>query len=351
MTDKNVKIFDVGEVVDAIQFLEQGKILVFPTETSYGLGCDATDQSAVDKIFKIKGRASDKPLLVVVPDVAMAKKYLAWNNLLEDLTKKYWPGALTIVGEYRATSPFKGRVGVGSRINGFVRNVALRQNLRKNQTKAEVILWRGLSDKKLGGLKFRHQHGVGPYVADFYQSDSKIIIEVDGDIHFSDEKNVLKDNKRKEYLEQNGYQILRYNNVDIFNNLSGVLDDIYYLCDKRLRDPLLISPLKGGESHGDLANGVVAKDGTVAVRVTANPFLKSLTEKFGRPIVATSANLSGAGEIYNGSEAIKIFENLKNKPDAIVDAGVLSKNLPSTIVSVVGNELKILRQGGIKIKI
>jgi L-threonylcarbamoyladenylate synthase len=56
--------------------LLNGKTVIVPTETSYGLGCDAVNQSAVDAVFAIKGRPSDKPLLVVVPTIAMAKKYL-----------------------------------------------------------------------------------------------------------------------------------------------------------------------------------------------------------------------------------------------------------------------------------
>ena len=427
-----MNIVEAKKINQIIDLVKSGKVVIFPTETSYGLGCDATNQSAVDKIFAIKGRVGDKPLLVVVPDIKMAKKYLKWNTTLDNLAQKYWPGALTMVGEYDVRAPLsisplaggegdgetraplsisslaggegdgetrapllapplseggngnaartclsgcgngnapslckKGRAGVGFRLAAFFRTKSLRQSLRKDQTKAEKILWNGLRDKKLGGLKFRQQHGIGPYIADFYQSDSKIIVEVDGDIHFSDEKNALKDNRRKEFLEQNGYQILRYNNVDVFNNLSGVLDDIYYLCNKRLRDPLLISPLKGGESEltasdptlafpflqreGKLANGVVAPDGTVAVRVSADSFLQSLTKKLGCPLVATSANLAGAGEIYDSQELIKIFENADNAPDAIVDAGILPKNLPSTIVSVVGNTINILRQGEVKI--
>ena len=86
---------------EALEYLESGKTVVFPTETSYGLGCDATNQSAVDMIFKIKGRKSDKPLLVVVPTIEMAKEYIEWSSLLEKLSKLYWPGALTVVGKVR----------------------------------------------------------------------------------------------------------------------------------------------------------------------------------------------------------------------------------------------------------
>jgi len=84
---------------EAIKYLKNGKTIIFPTETSYGLGCDATNQEAVDKIFKIKGRRGDKPLLVVVPTVEMAREWLEWTPLVEKLAEKYWPGALTIVSK------------------------------------------------------------------------------------------------------------------------------------------------------------------------------------------------------------------------------------------------------------
>lgn len=191
-----VKIFDKNNLSEAVETLQSGQTIVFPTETSYGLGCDAANQEAVDKIFKIKGRKSDKPLLVVVPNVEMAKKYLVWNDLLEDLSKKFWPGPLTIVGEY---------------------------------------------------------------------------------------------NKKE-----------------------------------------------------DLARGVVAADNTIAVRVTNFPLTKFLSEKLNRPVVATSANLADAGDVYD-SKKIAI------KPDILVNGGKLPHNAPTTIVSVIGGNLKILRQGQIKI--
>ena len=90
---------------EAIKYLKSGKTVIFPTETCYGLGCDATNQSAVDRIFQIKGRRQDKPLLIVVPNVEMAKEYLEWTLLLEELAIKHWPGALTIVGKYPPSAP------------------------------------------------------------------------------------------------------------------------------------------------------------------------------------------------------------------------------------------------------
>lgn len=77
--------------------LQKGGVVVYPTETCYGLGADATNQKAVDKIFAIKKRQKDKPLLIVVPDPEMIKHYIAWTPELEKIAHKYWPGPLTVV--------------------------------------------------------------------------------------------------------------------------------------------------------------------------------------------------------------------------------------------------------------
>jgi L-threonylcarbamoyladenylate synthase len=113
-----------SNVHDIVRDLAAGKAVVFPTETSYGLGCDARNQNAVDKIFFIKGRPADKPLLIVVADTEMAKKYLVWNELTEKIANKYWPGPCTVIGEYNKSEPLaKGVVGrdntVAIRVSSF----------------------------------------------------------------------------------------------------------------------------------------------------------------------------------------------------------------------------------------
>lgn len=77
--------------------LLNGQVIIYPTETTYGIGCDAYNQTSVDKIFAIKERPKNKPLLVLVDSVENAKKYLVWNGNLNNLAKKYWPGPLTII--------------------------------------------------------------------------------------------------------------------------------------------------------------------------------------------------------------------------------------------------------------
>lgn len=85
------------DIQEIINLLEEGKTLVYPTETVYGLGCDATNQEAVDKIFTIKKRQQEKSVLMIVADLAMILDYVEWTSKLQELSDKYWPGPLTIV--------------------------------------------------------------------------------------------------------------------------------------------------------------------------------------------------------------------------------------------------------------
>ncbi len=106
--------------------------------------------------------------------------------------------------------------------------VDYRRELRQNATEAERLLWPHLKNRRLGGLKFRRQHTVGPYIVDFLHSDTNTIIELDGDVHFLLDEQIEKDKTRQQWLESKGFKIVRYNNNDIFNNLDCILDEIYH---------------------------------------------------------------------------------------------------------------------------
>ena len=84
--------------------LLEGKTLVYPTETCYGLGCDATNQAAVDKIFDIKHRQRNKPVLVVAHDLSVMLEHVHSSPTLFELEEKYWPGPLTVVAHARPDS-------------------------------------------------------------------------------------------------------------------------------------------------------------------------------------------------------------------------------------------------------
>lgn len=87
------------KISELVQALKEGQTFVYPTETCYGLGCDALNAEAVQKIFRIKKRDDGKPVLIVFPDIEMAMEYIDWNETLETIASKYWPGPLTVVVE------------------------------------------------------------------------------------------------------------------------------------------------------------------------------------------------------------------------------------------------------------
>ena len=77
--------------------LEQGKVIAIPTDTVYGLISDATNASAVEKVFKIKKRERGKPLSVFVRDIAMAREFATIEENKEEFLKSVWPGKVTII--------------------------------------------------------------------------------------------------------------------------------------------------------------------------------------------------------------------------------------------------------------
>lgn len=80
-----------------VRYLQKGKVLVLPTDTVYGLVCDATNEKAVEKIFRIKKRDKSKPLAVFVKDIKMAAKYAFVGDKQKEFLKRNWPGATTVV--------------------------------------------------------------------------------------------------------------------------------------------------------------------------------------------------------------------------------------------------------------
>ena len=98
-----------------------------------------------------------------------------------------------------------------------------RRKLRKNATEAEELLWEYLKDRKFLKLKFKRQYSVDHFVIDFYCSEKKFGIEIDGKIHLKkDIKN--HDENRDSFLKDFGIKILRIKNEEVINNIEGTLD-------------------------------------------------------------------------------------------------------------------------------
>jgi tRNA threonylcarbamoyl adenosine modification protein (Sua5/YciO/YrdC/YwlC family) len=99
-----MKVYDIGALgIDVVadlarKALQEGKIIVYPTETTYGIGCDALNPSAVEKIGKVKRVKKNRlGYIWLVKDLAMARKYARFSPRSLKLAKKYWPGAVTLI--------------------------------------------------------------------------------------------------------------------------------------------------------------------------------------------------------------------------------------------------------------
>jgi len=90
-------------------------------------------------------------------------------------------------------------------------------------TDAERLLWQALREKQLNGHRFRRQHPIGKYIADFACAERKLVIELDGGQH---QDQLVYDEQRTAFLQENGWQVLRFWNNDVMNNLEGVLSTI-----------------------------------------------------------------------------------------------------------------------------
>ncbi len=95
------------------------------------------------------------------------------------------------------------------------------QELRKSQTDAELKLWLQLRGRRLKGYKFKRQIPKGDYIVDFVCEEKKLIVEADGGQH--GEQQAAYDVKRTEFLESQGYRVLRFWNNEVLTNMDGVL--------------------------------------------------------------------------------------------------------------------------------
>jgi len=110
-------------------------------------------------------------------------------------------------------------------------------------TESEDVLWQALRNRKLEDVKFRRQHPIGTYIADFISLEQKLIIEVDGKIHDTQKE---ADENRTQILNQLGYTVIRFNNEEVVHDLENVL--------KKIKDCFTITPspperVAGGEAE------------------------------------------------------------------------------------------------------
>jgi very-short-patch-repair endonuclease len=104
-------------------------------------------------------------------------------------------------------------------------DVPVARKLRRDTTSAESRLWAELRNRQLESFKFVCQEPIGGYVADFVCRQAKLVIEVDGATHSTDEE-LRRDAARTVFFERLGYRVVRFQNDDIYNAMEGVLGSI-----------------------------------------------------------------------------------------------------------------------------
>ena len=110
------------------------------------------------------------------------------------------------------------------------------RELRRQGTPAERILWQKLRNMQLAGVKFRRQQPLGKYIVDFISFDKKIIIEIDGGQH-NEDIIASQDEIRTEFLNGQGFRVIRFWNNEVLNNLEGVLFKILTILDGNSPSP------------------------------------------------------------------------------------------------------------------
>ena len=132
---------------------------------------------------------------------------------------------------------------------GEERSRRFARRLRKEMTEAEVVLWTMLRGRSLNGLKFRRQHPIGPFIADFACVSERLVVEVDGATHWTDEE-LAYDARRTKFLQNNNWRVVRVRNLEAFENLDGV----WLAINHRLPPPAAsppASPASGGRNRSE----------------------------------------------------------------------------------------------------
>ena len=121
--------------------------------------------------------------------------------------------------------------------------------MRHEPAPAEQKLWQCLRGRQLCGYKFRRQHPLPPYVADFFCAEAKLVVELDGESHAERE---AYDARRTTRLTRGGLNVLRFENDDVFHFTDAVLEEILRECERlaarsAVSDAANAEPVGGGE--------------------------------------------------------------------------------------------------------
>ena len=101
-----------------------------------------------------------------------------------------------------------------------------RRELRVNQTETEKIIWQKLRNRQINNIKFFRQYSIGAYIVDFYCSELRLVIELDGYQH-NEENSFEYDKIREKFMESLDIKTIRFSNSDVLTNLVGVMEKIW----------------------------------------------------------------------------------------------------------------------------
>jgi very-short-patch-repair endonuclease len=122
------------------------------------------------------------------------------------------------------------------------------KTLRKDMTLPEVLLWSRLRSRQPGGPRIRRQHAVGPYIADFYCSEARLVVEIDGWAHNMGDR-PERDVRRDAWMAAQGLMVVRYPATEVLADVTGVADGIWDTCMDLMRQrqtqnaPSVTSPI------------------------------------------------------------------------------------------------------------
>jgi very-short-patch-repair endonuclease len=123
------------------------------------------------------------------------------------------------------------------------------QELRKQQTPTEQIMWECLRDRRFLAAKFRRQHNIGQFIADFYCHKARLVIELDGEIH---RDRLIEDANRDEWMQAHGLNVLRFENCEVLDNLATVLGVIAEVLEPSLTPSSSPSEREKQESYDSI---------------------------------------------------------------------------------------------------
>ena len=216
--------------------------------------------------------------------------------------------------------------GYDHKYTDFAKNAA--KELRNNTTKQEQYLWQYLSKSQLMGYKFRRQQPIGNYIVDFYCSELKFVIELDGGQH-NEKEEIEYDKERDKFLKQSGLHVLRIWNNDINNNIEGVIEQIKTTMSSLIKSPKWIYPTPTSKMS-TLPQGEGASSDVIFELKTAD----RLTEKF---------DFVCANILHN--VLAEIMGDLKNimKDDGVLSlSGILDEKKPVVLEAIEREGLRII---------